>query len=101
MREKDKKNQTMIFRCSEGEKKLINKKAKEKGKRPSQYVLDCAMAGVERKKDIDKKKLYVMMENLEKRNSFGKYLKSEECDLEKVREMYSELEEGEKRLWEC
>lgn len=100
MREKDKKNQTMIFRCTESEKELINKKAKEKGKTPSQYVLDCAMAGAERKKDIDKKKLHVMMENLEKRNSFVKYLKSEECDLEKVREMYQELEEGENRLWE-
>ena len=42
-----------------------------------------------------------MMENLEQRNDFIKYLKSEECDLEKVREMYSALEEGEKRLWEC
>lgn len=100
MREKDKKNQTMIFRCSESEKELINKKAREKGKTPSQYILDSAIAGVERRRDREEKKMQVMIENLEKKNNFAKYLKSEDCDLEKVREMYMELEEGEKRLWE-
>ena len=101
MKEKDKKNQTMIFRCSESEKELINKKAREKGKTPSQYILDSAMAGVERRKDREKKKLFVIMEYLEIINKSEIYLKSEPCDLEKVTETCLELIEGGKRLWEC
>lgn len=101
MREKDKKNQTMIFRCSESEKELIHKKAKEKGKSDSQYLLDSAMAGTERRKDREKKKLHVIMEYLEIINKSEIYLKSESCDSEKVKEMCLELIEGGKRLWEC
>ena len=45
------KKATIVARCTENEKKQILKQAKKSDKSDSRYVLDCAIAGTERRKD--------------------------------------------------
>lgn len=51
------KDTTLIARCTESEKERIQRKAKSLNKSQSEYILDCCMAGTERKSDKLKKLL--------------------------------------------
>lgn len=95
------KNMIITMRCSEAEKEMINRKAFQMDKSFSQYVLDSAMAGCERKTDRDKKRLEIMMNIQEKQNEMQMYIRSKECDLETVKNMLIELQEKMNKLWEC
>ena len=95
------KNMIITMRCSETEKEMINRKAFQMDKTFSQYVLDSAMAGCERKTDRDKKRLEIMMNIQEKQNEIQMYIHSKECNLETVKNMLIELQKRMSRLWEC
>lgn len=95
------KNMIITMRCSETEKEMINRKAFQMDKSFSQYVLDSAMAGCERKSDRDKKRLEIMMSIQEKQNEIQMYIRSKECNLETVKNMLTELQEKMNKLWEC
>ena len=101
MTDKCRKNNVTTMRCSEEEKELITKKAKKLNKSFSQYVIDSAMAGCERKRDRDKKRLGIMMAIQEKQNEIQQYIHSKECKDEPLKEMINELLERENKLWEC
>ena len=95
------KNMIITMRCSEAEKEMINRKAFQMDKSFSQYVLDSAMAGCERKSDRDKKRLEIMMSIQEKQNEMQMYICSKEYNLETVKNMLTELQEKMNKLWEC
>lgn len=52
---KIKKECNLIARCNKDEKEKITRKAKALGKSESQYIIDCCIAGTERKTDRIKK----------------------------------------------
>lgn len=101
MTDKYRKNSIVTMRCSEDEKELITKKAKKLNKTFSQYVIDSAVAGCERKGDRDKKRLGIMLAIQEKQNEIQQYISSNECKNEPLKEMIAELLERENKLWEC
>lgn len=55
----NRKKSTIVARVTKEEKDKINKKAKALSKSESKYILDCCMAGLERKSDKQKKMIGV------------------------------------------
>lgn len=55
MKNKEKRTETIVARCTKKEKEQIVSKAKALGKSETQYIIDCCIAGTERKSDKIKK----------------------------------------------
>lgn len=65
------KKATIIARCTEDEKNQILKHANKVSKSESRYILDCAIAGTERKTDILKKVNVSLIELQEQMNQLS------------------------------
>lgn len=101
MRSSLRKDKVITIRCSENERKQIERKAENIGKSVSSYVLDCSMAGLERKKDKDKKRIKQMIQNTEICNQIHKKLKESEADIpEDIKCMIDLLMKGVDQLWQ-
>lgn len=94
------KDATITVRISREEKDRIKKKAAKDNKTASEYILDAAMAGLERRSNKDKKRIMQMIENQEILNDIFEF--AEKMDMPE--ELYAKIEElmkGENRLWQC
>lgn len=94
------KNTTITIRVTSEEKIRIKEKAAKEGKSASEYTADAAMAGLERRRSKDKKRIIQMIENQEVINDIFKLVK-EEHGQEELLEKINKLVEGENRLWQC
>ena len=65
MKEKNKKTEYITLRCTKKEKELLERKSKNQGKAISEYVLDCAIAGTERRRCRDRNHIVSKIENQE------------------------------------
>lgn len=95
------KDTTMTVRMTMVEKERIKKKAEKDEKTASVYMLDTAMAGLERNSSKIKKITAQMVKNQECINRI--FEKMKEMDISDTNELYekiSELMEGENKLWE-
>ena len=96
------KDTTITIRCSSEEKEKIARKAEKEGQSISNYMLDTAMAGLERRKNQKKKIVRYMVESQQVKNEMYQYLQSEqECDKQKVLVFLNKIAEKENKLWEC
>lgn len=94
------KDKTISVRVSREEKERIKKKAAKDNKTASEYMLDAAMAGLERRSSKDRKRIVQMIENQEILNDIFEF--AEKMDMPE--ELYVKIEElmkGENRLWQC
>lgn len=94
------KNATITIRVTGEEKMRIKEKAAKEGKSASEYTADAAIAGMERRRSKDKKRIVQMVKNQEMINDIFKLVKEEGCQEELV-EKLNKLVEGENRLWQC
>ena len=87
---KEKKKENIVARCTKEEKDRISRKAKAVGKSESRYILDCCIAGTERKSDKFKKILIQQVQVTEEINQLryimekNKAMISPDCYLEVV-----------------
>ena len=96
------KDTTMTVRMTMVEKERIKQKAEKDGKTASVYMIDSAMAGLERNSSKIKNITAQMVKNQECIN--GIFEKMKDMDISDTNELYekiTELMEGENRLWEC
>lgn len=94
------KDATITIRVTHEEKMRIKEKAEKEGKSASEYTADAAMAGLERRRSKDKKRMVQMIENQELINDIYKLVKKENGQ-EELLEKINKLVEGENRLWQC
>lgn len=94
------KDATITIRVTCEEKMRIKEKAAKEGKSASEYTTDAAMAGLERKRSKDKKRIAQMIKNQEMINDIFKLVK-EGHGQEELLEKINKLVEGENRLWQC
>ncbi len=94
------KSETITVRVTNEEKKRIKEKAMKERKKTSEYMVDAAMAGLERRSSKDKKRVMQMVKNQEMINSLFSLLKEKGASEELMENVYK-LVEGENRLWQC
>lgn len=99
MKEKNKKTEYITLRCTKKEKELLERKSKNQEKALSEYVLDCAIAGTERRRCKDRKHIVRTIENQEIINGIHKSL-FESKDFGNVGQMICKEIEG-VNLWDC
>ena len=99
MKEKDKKTEYITLRCTKTEKELLERKSKNQGKAISEYILDCAIAGTERRRCKDRNHIVRKIENQEIINGIHKRL-FESKDFGNVGQMICKEIEG-VNLWDC
>lgn len=99
---KDSRKDKMItIRCTEKERSMLERKANQQQKSLSEYMLDSGMAGVERRRDRDRKRVQQMVENQETFNALFLMLedmKEGEVSAE-IQEKIEEAMEGDGKLW--
>lgn len=96
----DWKDVAITARVTKEEKEKIKKQAKKEGKSASQYVIDAALAGMERRSSKDKKRAGILADNQNILNDIFKLLLDESIPKE-LCEKIVELAEGENKLWQC
>ena len=94
------RDQTISIRVSAEEKWRIKEKARKENKTTSGYVVDAAMAGLERKSSRDRKRIARMVKNQETLNDIFRMAKEKELDGEFF-EKLEEMMKGENELWQC
>lgn len=94
------KDATITIRVTHEEKMRIKEKAAKGGKSASEYTADAAMAGLERRRSRDKKRIVQMVKNQNMINEIFNLVK-EKDDQEELLEKINKLVEGENRLWQC
>ncbi len=94
------KDTTITARVTEEEKNKIKKQAEKERKSASQYMLDAAMAKMERRSSKDKKRVRALMDNQNTLNDIFKRLQEESVSEELYKKIV-ELAEGENKLWQC
>lgn len=94
------KDTTISVRVSYAEKDRIKKKAAKEDKTASEYMLDTAIAGLERRSSKDRKRIVQMIKNQEILNDIYEF--AEKMDMpEELYAKIEELMEGENKLWQC
>lgn len=94
------KDATITVRVSSEEKNKIKKKAKKENKSASEYILDAAMAGLERRNSKDKRRVVQMVRNQEILNDIFELSGTTDIATE-LQDKIRELMEGENGLWQC
>lgn len=94
------KDETITARATAEEKKKIKKQAEKENKSASQYMLDAALAKLERRSSKDKKRVRALMDNQNILNDIFKRLQEESISEELYKKIV-ELAEGEYKLWQC
>ena len=93
------KNEIITIRCTTQEKNKIRRKAEEKNKGMGVYILDSAIAGLERRSSKDKKRVVRMIERQEKLNEIHRQLSSDSIGKQDLYELLKELIDEEKKEW--
>lgn len=87
---KSKKQVCIVARCTELEKEIIHRKAVNQNKSDSKYILDACMAGLERKRDKERKRLIDGVEFVELSNEYYRFLRSNKTGIPD--DLYKNLE---------
>lgn len=95
----NRKNEIITIRCTTQEKNKIRRKAEEKNKGMGVYILDSAIAGLERRSSKDKKRVVRMIERQEKLNEIHRQLSSDSIGKQDLYELLKELIDEEKKEW--
>ena len=95
----NRKNEIITIRCTTQEKNKIRRKAEEKNKGMGVYILDSAIAGLERRSCKDKKRVVRMIERQEKLNEIHRQLSSDSIGKHDLYELLKELIDEEKKEW--
>lgn len=95
------KDKIITIRCNEKERDMLERKAKQQEKSLSEYMLDSGMAGVERRRTRDRKRVQQMIENQETLNDLFLILEDmpEGQVPDEIRKKIEDTMEGEGRLW--
>ena len=93
------KNEIIPIRVSKKEKEQIERKALKCNKSTSSYIRDSAVAGLERKRDKDKKQLRSMIESQELLNDISLLMDDQNHCSSQLKSKLEELMKGELRLW--
>ena len=93
------KNEIIPIRVSKKEKEQIESKALKCNKSTSSYIRDSAIAGLERKRDKDKRQLQSMIGNQELLNDISLLMVDKDHCSSQLKSKLEELMKGELRLW--
>lgn len=93
------KDASITIRCTSKEKEMIERKAKSVDKSTSEYLIDCGMAGLERRRDKDRRRMRQMVENTEAVNEFYCVLQKQDTNSE-LYEYGRKILEGESKQWQ-
>lgn len=98
---KTQKDIIISIRCSEEEKNRISNKAIKKGESVSRYMLDCAIAGLERKSPKEKKRVTRSVKQQQEFNDICDEIKNrtEPFTPEEVMDIIKKIERGARDLW--
>lgn len=94
------KDVTVTIRMTREEKNRIKEKAEKRDMSTSAYMKETAMAGLERRRSRDRKKVIQMVERQEMLNDIQRRMEQKDTP-DEVRRMMEELLEKEKELWQC
>lgn len=94
------KDGTVTIRMTREEKNRIKEKAEKRDMSTSAYMKETAMAGLERRRSRDRRKVIQMVERQEILNDIWRRIKQEGAS-DSVCKMIEELLEKEKELWQC
>ena len=95
----DKKTEIITIRCTKNEKGKIERKSEQKHQCVSTYMLDCSIAGLERRRVKDRDRLILMVERQEWLNALMKRTRASITEREAL-SILMELVKGESVLWE-
>ena len=95
----DKKTEIITIRCTKSEKGKIERKSEQKHQCVSAYMLDCSIAGLERRRVKDRDRLILMVERQEQMNALMKR-NGDSITKEEALSMLVELVQGERALWD-
>lgn len=95
----DKKTEIITIRCTKSEKGKIERKSEQKHQCVSAYMLDCSIAGLERRRVKDRDRLILMVERQEWLNALMKRTRASITEREAL-SILMELVKGESVLWE-
>lgn len=103
LKENNKKDYTITIRCSKKEKELMELKAKKLGVSTSQYLLDSGIAGTERHRSKDRKRIRRMVEYDQLLNSLFSSLKetNPNCIPETVKTEIDKVLMKGAEIWRC
>lgn len=94
------KNETITARVTKEEKEKIRGQAEKEGKSASQYLVDAALEGRERRSSKDKKRVGILINNQNIFNDIFKILQDKSVPKE-LYEKIVELAEEDNKLWQC
>ena len=95
----DKKTEIITIRCTKNEKGKIERKSEQKHQFVSTYMLDCSIAGLERRRVKDRDRLILMVERQEWLNALMKRTRASITEREAL-SILMELVKGESVLWQ-
>lgn len=101
-RKRIRKNAVINVRCTEEDKKRIGNKANKKEVSVGTYVVDCAIAGLERKSSKEKKRVTKLVSQQQELNDMYADIKNrtEPFSPEEVMEIVKKIERGVRGLWD-
>ena len=94
------KSNSISVRCTAKEKTILQKKANAQGKSVSEYLIDCGIAGAERRSVREKRRVSKLVENQELLNRLFDCI-DRKASREEIKDIFQMLVEGEQRLWDC
>lgn len=74
------KNETITVRCTTEEKRKMKEKAEKRGKSLGCYLLDAGMAGRERNREKDKRRIRLLTELMQQMDACYDYIQSENLE---------------------
>lgn len=94
------KTELLTIRCTVKEKDHIRNKAKEKNINLGTYILDSAIAGLERKNYKEKKRLKRKVEMQELLNEISRKLQEDDISKGELISLLQDIIEEEKKEWQ-
>ena len=96
------KDSIISIRCTEEEKNKISNKAIKKGKSVSKYIVDCAIAGLERKSSKEKKRVTSSVKQQQEFNDICDEIKNrtEPFTPEEVMDIIKNFERSARDIWQ-
>ena len=96
---KETKSESITIRCTPKEKERIKRKAESKNINIGNYVLDSALAGLERRTTKERKRAVRMVERQEEYNHLYRKLMTNTLNESEMRSALLEIIEREKEEW--
>lgn len=94
------KDETVTVRCTAGEKCKLREMAERRGKSVGCYLLDAGMAGRERNREKDRRRIWFLTELTQCVADCYEYIQSEDFEKEAMKGKLDKVLEGVDKLWE-